>query len=723
MLEKEKSNKYGLTLKSLIVGIALNVIFTVLLTPIFLDTASLGNIGVSNYVLNGGDHGGFEYAFFLGSIGMSTITILAIALINKVRPTFSLHESVVIFLMVWIGTFFATSPSVNLYKGWENPFLTLLGFGSNGAETQAYYAEMMTSWMVHPEVYQNALLPRNFNIPWGTFTPLISWSIVFTVSAGLFFGFIAMLLRHIYIDIEDLPFPAVDVAEELVGLVDSSGSDVSKKSSLFTNKLFWAAFLIQFLWQHGLTLAVNANPLDYSAWAGNVKNVSSFWPQWDMGPSWSVGIFSVVPFVIFLVPYAIGWTYMMSIDSLVGVIIGTIISWFFLPMAQVIVGARPSLDTGTPLWPVNSEYSLFQSPIVMRPGMIFGILLALGVIPIWMHRHEFATIVRGIAKEPKADFDPEKPFSYRLVWLGLIISFAIYVASGVAYGLPILPWAGALIIISFALVGMMRYVLGTGGYFGVGTWVWYLSWPATITGVLFMWLFGLNLGDLNVNNSQAELIIYNGLTWGAPILMSVVAGTFAFYGAKLASKTQTRIRDSFIGVIIALAVAITVTAITAVVIVNYMPHPSDPPITLAGAWSTSPFGNMYLTWRNLFYPERHRLTWNMGYQESIDPQDTIIMVVVGILLVALFTFLKTKKPALPLGSMGLALGVVFGYGIWVPCVVALIAKYLTIKTGGTELFNDKGKPIAVGFIAGFAVSMAISFLTVGIGYYGLLASQ
>ena len=154
-----------------------------------------------------------------------------------------------------------------------------------------------------------------------------------------------------------------------------------------------------------------------------------------------------------------------------------------------------------------------------------------------------------------------------------------------------------------------------------------------------------------------------------------------------------------------------------------MPHPSSPPVTLAGAWASSPYGNVYSVWRNLYFPERQRLSWNMGYQEWQRPNDVIIMFIAGFLLVALFTFLRTKKPALPLSSLGLALGVIFGYGIWVPCVVALIAKYLTIRTGGVELFNNKGKPIAVGFIAGFAVSMAISLLTVGVGYYSLLASQ
>ena len=62
----------------------------------------------------------------------------------------------------------------------------------------------------------------------------------------------------------------------------------------------------------------------------------------------------------------------------------------------------------------------------------------------------------------------------------------------------------------------------------------------------------------------------------------------------------------------------------------------------------------------------------------------------------------------PLDSIGFVVGTSFLsvlWGYWLPFLIAWILKTVTLRVGGSKLYENAGVPIAAGFVAGCVIAI------------------
>jgi len=90
---------------------------------------------------------------------------------------------------------------------------------------------------------------------------------------------------------------------------------------------------------------------------------------------------------------------------------------------------------------------------------------------------------------------------------------------------------------------------------------------------------------------------------------------------------------------------------------------------------------------------------------------TLPMFIIGIILAVVLYMLRARFPWFMLTPIGLVMALTWNCGdMWVPFLVALIAKWLTFRIGGATLYEKKGLPIAVGLITGIGFTWALAAL-------------
>jgi hypothetical protein len=96
-----------------------------------------------------------------------------------------------------------------------------------------------------------------------------------------------------------------------------------------------------------------------------------------------------------------------------------------------------------------------------------------------------------------------------------------------------------------------------------------------------------------------------------------------------------------------------------------------------------------------------------GWASMPGPSQTP-QLVVGFAIVGLFTFMHSRFVWFPFEPMGFILGISYASilaGYWFTFLIAWIAKMLTMRLGGSKLYENVGLPVAGGIIAGTIVAV------------------
>jgi hypothetical protein len=106
--------------------------------------------------------------------------------------------------------------------------------------------------------------------------------------------------------------------------------------------------------------------------------------------------------------------------------------------------------------------------------------------------------------------------------------------------------------------------------------------------------------------------------------------------------------------------------------------------------------------------------WNMSNppEWNIKPgtEPLAPYVIAGFLIVAAIEFLHSRFVWFPFNAIGFIMGTgIMGtfYGYWGPFLIAWVLKTITLRIGGSKLYESVGVPIAGGFIAGYMVALII----------------
>lgn len=704
--------KSGLTLKTLILGVILAaIIATINCTGedtthygAYADIAWAPTTGAAIYWGWGSD-----WLLSFGTFGFIFLAITAIALVNALRPkTFTLQEVIILLIMMWIGGYSmgGTWLSASILKGY-GPLNWVVGpyLWVSEADRPGVMA-LLPSWWPQPTAEEALRMTQAGQwVNWGLWSGPLGWALLYTFSQAFLLLSVALLLRRQYVDVEMLSFPVSEIAVTTTDLTQPNG-----KAKFFKDKLFWLGFLIQFLWiatmrWGNMAVAGTANYSSGTYFFGVVSmptKLTWIWPVWHFT---SLRLLPWMPLTwIGLAPFMIGWGYMLSIDVMVGYIIGGLIFHLIWPVVFSGLGMLP-------VFPIMSGgadiASTLRAPGAVAMGGNFliaveaGVYLGLAIVPLWINRRLFKGILGAITgKEPE---DPGKPMSYRLTWVMLIVSFILTIASGALIGVNIGGWIFYVIVATIFLMGFIRVYSETGGWWLMPGGYWAFmnpGWLKNIIGTTALVLSGVTgVTATSVMSKvffQSDFPVGTKTFWAAAIIGALAPTAFM-----MGKRSNTKSKDVLKGFVIAMALAYIVTVLATTMFAYALDWDKA---LLPKYWHAyAIFGLTGARDAASLAP----YTWgNLGTPTLNYPGQSAAWLGVGFVIVAALTFMRARMPWFPLNTAGLALGMTFSQVAFYEIIVALILKYLTIRLGGIALYN-KLKPLAVGTILGYGLGIFV----------------
>jgi hypothetical protein len=529
---------------------------------------------------------------------------------------------------------------------------------------------------------------------------------------GLNIMFVLMLFRRIWLDMEQLDFPIAKLGNQLVDMTQREDEKGSVK--LFKSKFFWLGFAIQFIW---LLVEIVPN-LNLSAEGWNLTNVMygsenqlggmEIIPRYDLS---SLGLISS-PLILMLEPWRIGWTSMLSLEVLTSFLIGWVIFWIILPSPPLVMWAWG--PTGPPSWgggyegfaPLVAGYTYsggWEGPQVHL--MAIGMMISILAISVWRNRRAFGPIMMGLFKEPEEEIDPDRPFSYRIIWIGALSTFIIGILLQLVLSIElqffVILWVVWMVmVVSFArLTSETGMNLGSAGTLNARGW-----WMYVLT-LVFYGIFGVLWSGANV--SSYHTMWFWTFTCGTAIgaglfLMSNYTASFSSASWKMGKDTKTLAKNVVIVSIIGIVVAAILMRVFQYTWISMFP---------VNDWSFNKWDGVCSTWVywNLNAPEgmwagAEYGTW-LNYTEN--SMNYWLKLIAGMIIPVVVVLLRSRLSWFRVSAAGIAFGAWFGYEFWGAIIVATIIKYTLQRIGGTKLQTEKWQPLATGMIMGMLLAYLI----------------
>jgi len=536
------------------------------------------------------------------------------------------------------------------------------------------------------EIYDGALY-GGAAVPWNVWTPVMGFWFIHIFSYCCFFVFMAGLLRRMIIDVEALPFPFATAGYEVL----SSATSTAGRPPLLKNKYLWGGFLVAFLLGIGRIIHF---------FMPSIPIVDLFA---DLSPILSI---SVVPWGVFVfnfVVWNIGIGYLLSTDILISATVAWIVMYMIMPALVTFMGIYPVPTEVWPYWMYwGSAWSWgSQSPAINfgYAPFWFGLIIGLVLWTFWLGKSEIARILRGLVKRMSSEEEAREALPYRYLWIGMIASMLVWWGTYFSFGTPlwyVIIYTILMVVVRIGFTVLRGQAGGTYGGYDAHLWGWYsVTLPA-----LSMVTLGYNYSAPDAgwgaitHTLGSDANYWSGQYWQMPNSLE---------SYKLASSTRTRPRDMLVSQILAYAVVILVTMPVFLygvyqwgVLRDYLWSSAN---AFAGSWE--------IQWGNLL---RRQATWQGGVVPPYDPVAIpweVGSTVVGALIGVSFSALKMIWPAWPLNPVGIMCAMMTQGTVFPSWLVAFIAKKLTLRIGGTKLYEEKGVPLVTGMIAAPGLIMAV----------------
>ena len=736
-MTEEAEVKKGLTLKTIVIGIILMIpIVTLGIVHEVQTSGGFGGglqLGHLTYNMSWFAGAGINYYFYY-PFGLFVLAAIIIAAINSIKPIFSRQEVAVLAVMIMASA---------LVCGWyayDSGFNNILGIAPSAAQAGQEWVETNDYWAwvpkilgpqdvdwwrarINPRFETTAVGPAGSGIvDWGTLTPTIVWYWLFLIGFCGTMGFSLLLLRRIYVDVEALQFPTM----EMVGEVVESTQPGSKVAKFFTNWWFLGGLLVQAAWFAALILPAVFNPetglgkgTTIDGEIGLIPGTTDlwFWPI-RQHEQISTAMLPWVPLMISLPLWQVGWGVLLSLEVLVGVVIGWFIFWFCWPLVSSSMGYLPAYTPGGmqytawyPLW------RNFQDGGANLVTVSLGFTVALALIPLWRNRATLIPILKGLWSEPAPEVDPNRPLPYRWVWIGVIACGLLTLAMGWVAQVMIAPLLVFLIVMTVINIGFLRMYAESGGWWGtlnlipyhpaVGGWA-----VAIVMATLFkdtLWTHG---ATATLPMVMTFAIILPGLTSAGFHQITQRVGLASLGSFKIGSLTRTDAKDMAKSVAIAFGLGILVACIMLYGVIHFIGV--APNYGWASYIRYSGTGGWYFPRSKSYVEGDVAGIWqgNIAKIRSIPAEDLVVKFAIGFIVCIFVVFMRGRFAWFRISAAGLALGAFIGREMWSPLLVALIIKYIMLRVGGTKLYLEKLRPAAIGLVAGWAIMFAIGvFLT------------
>jgi hypothetical protein len=646
--EQEK----GLTLRVYVLGVILVAAWTVLIHLI----------------------GGFSPYFpeaTANSVIFGIFTMFLLSLVGS-KLRFTQQEFTAIYSMVLVSTVFAATWTFTIY----GQVIEAIG----NPEYSKYGLSYMPSIFGprDPDLIRGAF-SGGTAVPWGAWLmPMFYWILLSLMIcfSGLF---VSCIMRKQYIDVETLPFP-----------ITTPITTMAKEQSFFKMKnlrYVLIGMLIGFIWPTNLAFFLNAiyPPLALSV-PGSV----------DLAPF----LWSILPMAILAIDWGniavLAFGYLIPNDILLTSVLLHLVFLWIIPPIEVSMGllSAPANYAASGMWLYRYSDAAMKAPVHFQDITRYGAMIGLGVIPLLLQWKSIARSLRGVI-HPNREMESKEPLPYRWAWAGFAVTTAITLYLLSLGGMPL--WMGVVFLLLFNILslGITRIRGESGGWIGNAE-----EMISPIHATLYQIGFEGNIQDEAVKaTAWRSLLLAGTYTWWGT-LVALPPPITSMEAFKIAAVTKTRTKDLFICISIAIVVAILIGFPFALWgIYNY---------GVTSRWLYSRIDASFMGdqgfWQNLrlaFYVGGAPVSWTF-------PPDWI-QTGLGVALVGIFTLLRMQYIWFPLNPVGIPLaGLVLSPSYMFLWLIAYIIKYVTLKVGGTKLYEEKGVPIAIGIIITWATILFLS---------------
>jgi hypothetical protein len=566
---------------------------------------------------------------------------------------------------------------INEYYPWYQPAAEIASRYVNSIGSMAY----IPSFMAPDQEVANQIIYGKVPIPWMAWVPTILFWWIFEIAFTLFMISIATILRKQWIDLEKVPFPQTIVAYQLVEKIAPKEGGLLKR----LGRPFLLGLLIGLAVQVPIfmTTVFPWFP-DIYGWKTNTCLFGSTYLTSDSPLAWIAGIqtFNKWP------PFAAVF-YLAPANILLSSLLWYLI-YFILTQIAYIGGYYTGLlglaGCGRNWCGINIPTAgpPFKWAAVSNIGGPIGLTL----FYLLLNRRYVANTIRAalgrMPPEELKNFEADEPISYRMTYLILLSSFVLIIIIFLACGFS--PFAALVIpvvafivwIASVRVFGLFGFNAVTYGGYGTG-FVW-LMWPTRPDPISREWFLSMLM---------QRTFVTDGFGYGWPGMMPASLASY-----KMGALTQTDNKTIFKAMVLASVVA--------------------PLIAMIGMiWTCYAFGLSNMPVGSGVGDIVNRFVTPGAHENWPAAPPWVANALAGVIIVGALSFLHARYiwfPLEPIGFLMATTGHTLLEGVWTTLLVAWVAKTLTLRIGGSKIYESLGAPLASGMVVGTVIAILVGGL-------------
>lgn len=605
------------------------------------------------------------------AMGLVFLSIVIVWILGRSRRLgLSRQELGVIFASALISTF--------PYGSYTAMYTVTYALGSTKPALINTAGKLMPSFWLPPKPAIDPIWLGGVAPEWLALLPTVCiWIVAWLLWAfmGYFWG---LIMRRRVIDVEQLPFPYAQPANELVKMAKEP-EEKPKLFSFVESKGFWIAVAIGTLTYipFMIRMFIPEFPIpatkEYGFYTWYMFNFYG-----DFG-RWGASVLPTCYTNFYLNPETLAAAYFMPVEMLFSAGWGFILFYWILSTLQAYTGLAPVPPAGG----FADHYDMFTTygrQGLIRPELMFdaGGSFAIGFWSLVFSWKYIRDAVRYIRSPP--DDEAKEPIPYKAMWMGFLGSLILFWSILTAMGIPV---AMSLIMVFSLLLIFYASTRMAGEAGPISYWATYHTHNANywLGGVLGLW----PTPAVGTAWEQAAFATVYATRQFFGYSMSSQPQALGLSGFKVASWTDTSNRDVFIIQVITIILVYIISFVFTIGSLYELgvdkALKSRP---IVSTWAGSDYGTIKGVWK---------------WEENI-PWMAAAWIVVPVLM-----FLRMHFPWFwfdPIGLWIAARYVKLATAFWVMWFV----KFGILKIGGTKLY-EKGVPIAAGVLVGVLFSKLI----------------
>jgi hypothetical protein len=473
--------------------------------------------------------------------------------------------------------------------------------------------------------------------------PPMAWWTLFIACLIFVMLCISVILRRQWVEQERLAYPIIQLPLQMC----------ERKRVFFTSRLMWIGFGIAALIDiiNGLSFVYPTIPT-IPVKRQTISHLFTEKP-WNMMGSVRIAFY----------PFAVGVGFMIPVDLLLSV-------WAFYWVYKVELMAG-----GMAGWSSVPGY-----PWIHKQG--FGVYVTLCIFALWMGRHHFKRVLKGVFSSRNDPGEDSGPISYRMAVLGLMcgMAFLFVFSSQAGMTYTVIPFFFLIYFILAIMITRIRAELG-----------FLVHWLHTSSPhyTLVSFLGTRRLGASNLTAFTLFRFFNRGYR-SHPM-------PHQLEGFKLASHSKIDTKRMFVGIVFA---SVTTAIATSWFMLHlFYRHGADS--GYFDVWATGLGREAFNQLQN----------W-LNYPTSLNLPDLLAMfggAVFGLLVMSI----RTRLFWWPLHPLPYAMSGSWGmYNLWCPLFVAFLVKWTLLRIGGLRSYR-KAVPFFLGLALGdYAVGSVLSIFSV-----------